>query len=745
MRHLPLPSFRHSLITAAAFTAVTAVMLGAQDHLVLIDVVLAYYALAIVIAFVLGRRAAAVVVVFAPVASVLLLQLTGVDPQFGTGAAFARAAAVLVFGVGALYAMPRWLAGADEFRRLSQMLRERTQTLETLANSAPVAIITVDRDCVITSWNPAAERIYGQREAQTVGRPISDSTTRQMLSLLMDAGASFRQIEARRARTDGRIVDVSVSAAPLRDDGGDVSGAVIVLADVTERKAADEALRRADEFRASVMESTTDAIFAVDLKRRFTLVNRRVCEITGYTQEELLGETPALFITPETNERGLVRFQRVIESAQPEPVHESHIIRKGGAPGTIRVSLTPLMDGGKVAGIVGTAEDVTERKRLEEQFLQSQKLESIGRLAGGVAHDFNNLMTAIIGYAELSLVALDPGDPVAADVKDIRATADRAANLAHQLLAFSRRQMIEPRVVDMNELISGAHTMLRRLIGENIELVTQAAPDLKPVKVDPTQFTQVVVNLVVNARDAMPAGGTLTLATANVELDGLLAAEMPGAAGPYVRLTATDTGAGMTEDVLQHLFEPFFTTKDTGRGTGLGLATCYGVVKQAGGNIFGCNEPGGGSTFAVYLPASAQPVEAAAEGDAPALPGGQETILLAEDERAVHKLASRVLRELGYTVLSAVDGGEALRILEQHGGAIDLLITDVVMPGMNGKELAERVTRQRPSVRVLLTSGYADDELVRHDIASQSVAFLPKPFSPQMLARQVREVLDGAH
>jgi signal transduction histidine kinase len=388
-------------------------------------------------------------------------------------------------------------------------------------------------------------------------------------------------------------------------------------------------------------------------------------------------------------------------------------------------------------------EQIDERMRLEAQLLQAQKMESIGRLAGGIAHDFNNLLTAIVGYAELADAALAPADPVHGDLQAIRDAADRATALTRQLLAFARKQILDSQVLDLNGLILNLDRLLRRLIGEDVELVTLPASDLGYIKADANQIEQVLVNLAVNARDAMPNGGKLTIETANVILDDIFAQQhvsvIPGA---YIMLAVGDTGIGIPPEQQAHVFEPFFTTKESSKGTGLGLATCYGIIKQHGGNIWVYSEVGRGTTFKVYLPrtseaASALPTSQTEE----AARGGHETVLLTEDEEAVRRLTARVLRSLGYTVLEAADGEEALHISGEYGGVIDMLLTDVVLPRFSGLALAEQLLDRRPSVKVLFMSGHTDHTIVHHGVLVSSASFLQKPFSSELLARKIREVL----
>ena len=404
-----------------------------------------------------------------------------------------------------------------------------------------------------------------------------------------------------------------------------------------------------------------------------------------------------------------------------------------------------FVENGHLVRVWGTQRDVSEQRRLEEQFRQSQKMEAVGQLAGGIAHDFNNLLTAILGNTQLLLRDLPAGDVMRGDVEEIRKASERAAALTRQLLAYSRRQMLQPEILDLNVVVGEMDRMLRRLIGEHIALVTVPAPELGRVRADPSQIEQVLVNLVVNARDAMPDGGRLTIETAAVELDEGYAQDHLGAApGAYAMLAVTDTGTGMDANVRAHLFEPFFTTKEVGKGTGLGLATVYGIVKQSGGHISVYTELGRGSSFKVYLPRVHPPPRAAAPAaPRPAATHGSETVLVVEDDPAVLSLSCRALEAEGYTILCASDGTDALRIVERHGGEIHLLLTDVVMPGMSGRELAEQMAARRAGIRILYMSGYPGDAAVHQGALVRGSAFLQKPFSPDGLTRKVRETLDA--
>ena len=399
---------------------------------------------------------------------------------------------------------------------------------------------------------------------------------------------------------------------------------------------------------------------------------------------------------------------------------------------------------GRLVAIEGIARDITERKHLEEQLRQSQKMEAVGRLAGGVAHDFNNLLTAILGYSDLLLRQLSPIDSLRMDVEEIKKAGERATSLTKQLLAFSRKQVLQPRVLELNTAVAEMDNMLQRLIGEDIELITSLDPALGRVKADPGQIEQILLNLAVNARDAMPEGGKLTIETANVDLDQTYArSHVAVRPGPYVMLAITDTGFGMSPDVQARIFEPFFTTKEQGKGTGLGLSTVYGIVKQSGGNIWVYSEPGRGTSFKVYLPRVEEELTRVdTRVPIPEKTQGSETILLVEDEEAIRSLMRSILQEQGYTVLEAGHGPQALQISQTHSGPIHLMLTDVIMPQTSVREFAQKMWKLRPHLKILFASGYSDDAIVHHGVLEEGTNFIQKPFTIAGLTRKVREVLD---
>jgi two-component system cell cycle sensor histidine kinase/response regulator CckA len=484
------------------------------------------------------------------------------------------------------------------------------------------------------------------------------------------------------------------------------------------------------------------AIYVLDHDGRVIVWNPGAERIFGWSEDEALGQP--LQTVPEGDRAG---FQQLLERSRGGEALESVEVRrqrKGNEPVDLLLSTAALRDAeGQIRGTVHLAIDITEQKELEEQFRQAQKLESIGQLAGGVAHDFNNLLTVIMGRSEILLNRLPADSPNRRGVQLIQTTAQRAATLAKQLLAFGRRQVLEHRVLDLNEVVNGVVPMLKRLIGEDIELIVHPGTHLDRVRGDRGQLEQVIMNLVVNARDAMSEGGQITLETDNVVLSEEYARERVGSRpGPHVMLAVTDTGTGMDRATQARIFEPFFTTKELGKGTGLGLATVYGIVKQSGGNIWVYSEPGHGTTFKIYLPRVDDALDTV--GPAAIGPGrGSETILVAEDDDEVRALAREVLEGYGYTILEAARPADALQIAERYAGAINLLLTDVVMPQMSGRQLADRLAALRPEMRVLYVSGYPGEAIVQQGRLDAGTQYLPKPIMPPALAAKVREVLDA--
>jgi PAS domain S-box-containing protein len=550
-------------------------------------------------------------------------------------------------------------------------------------------------------------------------------------------------LEFRWIAKDGHVVWVETRFAIIHDSEGRPIGLRGVTIDITERKWAEEALRQSEERYRLLFARNPHPMWVFDLETlSFLEVNIAAIHHYGYSREEFLAMTIEDIRPPGDVPSLLAHLSKV------PPQHEEAGIwkhrKKDGTIIEVEITAHELTFYGRQAQIV-LAYDVTQRRTFEEQLRQSQKIEGIGQLAGGIAHDFNNLLTAITGYSDLTMRRLTAQDPLRQNIEEIKKAGDRAAALTRQLLAFSRKQVLQPKVLDLNAVVSELEKMLRRLIGEDIGLRTALESELGSIKADPGQIEQIIMNLVVNARDAMPKGGKLTIETKNVYLDEDYAKHhIDVSPGPYVMLAVSDTGTGMDKQTQERIFEPFFTTKEAGKGTGLGLSTVYGIVKQSGGNIWVYSEAGAGTTFEVYFPRvdeGAQEYKRSAEtGEAIQ---GTETILLAEDEEMVRKLARRVLEMYGYRVLEAANGGAAFLICERHKEPIPLLITDVVMPEMSGRELADRLAQLRPEMKVLYISGYTDNAIVHHGVLDEGANFIQKPFPTDALARKVREVLDA--
>lgn len=473
--------------------------------------------------------------------------------------------------------------------------------------------------------------------------------------------------------------------------------------------------------------------------------------VFGYKTSDLLGKPLRELIHPDDRERTLVAFAAICEEPGKTQSFELRLRHHDESWLDVEVVATNLLHEPNVAGIVVNSRNVSERKRAdealrdsEEKLRQSQKMEAVGQLAGGVAHDFNNLLAVIIGYADMLLRRFSPdGDErTIRQVEEIKKAGDRATSLTRQLLAFSRKQVLQPKILDLNVVVNDMDKMLRRLIGENIDMHTKLDANIGMVKADPGQVEQVLMNLVVNARDAMPDGGCLTIETTNIDIDlAFIKSQRPVEPGPYVMIAVSDIGQGMSAEVQAHIFEPFFTTKEKGKGTGLGLSTVYGIAQQSGGSVSVYSEPGHGTSFKIYLPRIAGNLQITETRVEKAAPGGTETVLLVEDEESVRHMAQEILKLNGYRVLDASNGTEAVKVSEQHQGLIDIMVTDVVMPLLGGRQLAEKLALTRPEMRVLYISGYTDDAIVRHGVLDGRASFLEKPFTPDAFARKIREVL----
>ncbi|MDX6668375.1 MAG: hypothetical protein QOK04_1755, partial [Solirubrobacteraceae bacterium] len=599
---------------------------------------------------------------------------------------------------------------------------------------------------------PSGGPARGGRDALALLHPEDrervDETVRAAILEKTTFAVVFRVV-----RPDGEVVVLHVRGKPLLGTDGEVRGLFGTHQDITERMAAEDALRRAEERFRALLDAAPDAIVGVDDRGRIVLANAQVERLTGYSYDELLGEY-AVNLAPATARAEYTRRHRsfFVRGTLDPDEREFFLRRKDGTELPCEVALSTLeSEEGLLA--VAAIRDITERKRaheiearLEARLHQSERLESVGQLAGGIAHDFNNLLAVILSYARFLRDELDEGHPLGDDVKEIEWAAERAADLTHQLLIFSRRDKAEPVPLDLNRIVGDTERLLGRTIGEHVELTTTLSAGPCPVLADPGQIEQVLLNLAVNARDAMPDGGQLSIETECLEFDAAEAKARVGAgAGRYVRLTVSDTGHGMNAEVAARAFEPFFTTKRVGEGTGLGLASVYGIVTQASGHIDLSSEPGVGTTVTVHLPATEVPASAAPDTDgrpdAVPLEGAGETVLLVEDEDAVRDLTRRILAGHGYDVVPADTVRDALHTCEQHDGDIDLLLTDVVMPEMSGPDLAERAASLRPGLRVLFMSGYTSEIVARRGGDNGSVPFLGKPFTTEALLRSVKQAL----
>jgi PAS domain S-box-containing protein len=642
--------------------------------------------------------------------------------------------------------------------RSMNRVRESEQRYRAWFTNMPIGLLRSTPSGQMLDVNPALVELLGYPDRGALlsvdaKALYADAEDRMQFQARLQNEPAVHGCDFDMLRADGSVISVRAHARAIRDATGGIESYEGGIEDITEQRQlararthAEEALRQNLGLLRSVVEGTTDAIFVKDLNGRYLLANAAAAAMIHVAPEALIGRDDTELFPPE--EAGLIAAadRGVVESGETR-VYEEVLAMERGKSQTFLSSKGVFRNrDGQVAGIFGISRDITKFRDLESQLRQSQKMEAVGRLAGGIAHDFNNVLSAIMSNADLLREDLPSGDGAAREeVEEIIHAARRAAGLTRQLLAFSRQQLLEPRVINLNDVVAGVEKMLRRIIGEDVELVTRLAPDLGLIKADPGQLEQVIMNLAVNARDAMPDGGKLTIETAPVDLSESYAAEHAGVApGPYVMLAVSDTGCGMDADTQARMFEPFFTTKEQGKGTGLGLATVHGIVNQSGGFVWVYSELNHGTTFKVYLPhvegiALTRPTPTASVAQSPR---GHETILFVEDEDALRRVGREILVRQGYTILAAAGGAEALATAAEHHGVIDMVATDVVMPGMSGTEVVTGLRALHPRAKVLYMSGYTDDAVVRRGIVAPGMAFLQKPFSAATLARKVREVFD---
>jgi two-component system cell cycle sensor histidine kinase/response regulator CckA len=629
----------------------------------------------------------------------------------------------------------------DERIAECQRVQDALRLIQFCVERASIGIFWIGPDGRIHSVNDQAYKSLGYTREELCRLSVFDiDPTFSPERWVQHRQALYAQgsltFEAVHRRKDGTTFPVEITTNYIEYQGQGYSFSFV--RDITARKRMEQALHLTqfcvDRASVGILRTGPDA--------RILSVNDQACRNLGYTREELLNMYVFDIDPTFSRERwlGHRRDLRARGSNTFETVHR----RKDGTTFPVEITGTYLEFQGEGFSF-SFIRDITERKQLEEQLLQAQKMEAIGRLAGGVAHDFNNMLTVILGYAELIKARLPHDDPLSKDVSEIQKAAGHSRDITRQLLAFSRKQMIAPRLMNLNEVIANTKEALARLIGEDVDLRFHPAPDLWEIRFDPSQVDQILVNLAVNARDAMPGGGALTIETANVRLDESYCRErLDCTPGPYVFLGVSDDGVGMDKETLSHLFEPFFTTKEVGQGMGLGLAPVYGIVKQNGGIINVYSEPGQGTTFKIYFPAVAQKDEIGEKADEPAMAASSGTILLVEDDAMVREMTATMLQAIGYTVHVAETASDALSLCEKGGARIDLLITDVVMPGMSGVELRDRIEAVRPGIKVLFTSGYTSSIIVQRGMLEDRVHFLQKPFSIKHLARKVREALEDS-
>ena len=648
------------------------------------------------------------------------------------------------------------LCHVTTFRDVTERKRaeEEASRMVTVVRDSNDAITIQDVGGKIMAWNHGAELMYGYSEQEAMQMtilqfvPHAKAEEQKDFNRRIFAGEKVSSFETQRLTKDGRLLDVWLVVTKLIDNAGKVIGIASTERDVTERKKAEEELHKLSR----AVEQSPVSIVITDFEGRIEYVNPYFERTTGYTRQEALGQNPRILKSGEEPSGGYRALWEALVSGR-EWRGEFHNKKKSGELFWESASISPVKDdAGRITHFVAVKEDITarrqalaEREQLQAQFLQSQKMEVVGRLAGGVAHDFNNLLTAILGNCSFLLDDLPKDDPKRADVEDIRSAGERAANLTRQLLAFSRKQVMQLKALDLNAVLADMEKLIRRLIGEDVVLQVSPAGDLPLVRADPGQMEQVVMNLAVNARDAMPKGGRLTIETRNVEFSGAqtLAQGFAMPPGRYALLTAGDTGAGMGAETMEHLFEPFFTTKEVGKGTGLGLATIYGIVTQSGGFIDVQSEPGRGATFKIFLPAaSAAFLEGEGEGEGEKkqrqVEKSRRAILLIEDDESVRRMIRRMLNGAGYAVLEA---GTAREALAQSDKEFDLVLTDIVLPDGSGVEAGAKLRKAKPGIEAIYMSGYADNPDIREILSRPENRFLQKPFTAKALLDKVREAL----
>jgi len=633
----------------------------------------------------------------------------------------------------------------------SHELQRNLSLLQGITEGTTDAVFVKNLDGRYLMINTAGARFLGRKVEDVIGKRDAELFVPEVGRAIMkrdgeviDGGETKTYEEFGTA--DGVTRLYLATKGPFRDPGGQVVGLLGICRDITDRKRAEEEVRQSQQKLRTHLEHTPLAVVEWDLEFRVAAWNPSAERIFGYSREEAIGRHGG-FLVPQRFREHVDEVWRQLLEQRGGTRSTNDNLTKDGRTISCEWYNTPLIDdSGRVLGVASLVQDVTERVALEDRLRQSQKMEAIGRLAGGVAHDFNNLLTVILGYTQILAEGVSAGSRLAESTAQIKSAADRAAGITRQLLAFSRKQVLSPRIIDLNDIVLNLDSLLRRLIGEDIEVLTLPASDLGSVKADPGQIEQVIMNLALNARDAMPNGGKLRLETSNMELDGTFAQEhQPIGPGSYVMLAVSDTGLGMTPEVQARIFEPFFTTKEVGKGTGLGLSTVYGIIKQSGGYIWVYSEPGLGTSFKIYFPRVGQTAQLLnTDKHTSNTQRGTETILLVEDDPQLRQLSSSVLAHCGYKMLIATSPEEGLAISKENHAEIRLVITDVVMPTMNGRQLAEQILKISPSIKILYISGYTNNAIAHYGVLEEGIWFLPKPFSLSALVSKVREVLDSS-
>jgi PAS domain S-box-containing protein len=642
------------------------------------------------------------------------------------------------------------LADITERRRAEEELRNSERRFRAVLENMSLIGLMLDREGRVLLANDFLLRLTGWEREEVLGRDWFDTfvpadirgEVRSIFDRTIGTGLFPVHFENEIVTRRGERRMVAWNNSLFSDEQGNIASVTSIGQDITERRTAEFNLRLSEARYRTLVENIPLKVFLKDRESRYVSVNRAYAEELGLAAEAVVGKTDFDLYPPELAEAYLGSDRRVLAGGEVLEYDEEHF--DDGRRHVIHMVKVPVTDSvGKITGVLGAFSDITERLLLEEQLRHSQKMEAVGRLAGGVAHDFNNLLTVIGGYAQIALLNLSAADPLHDNLQEITVAAERASNLTRQLLAFSRRQVLETRALDLNEVVRGMQKMLGRLLGEDIDLAMRLAEHLGRVKADPGQIEQVISNLAVNARDAMPQGGRLEILTGEAELEGPSVLEGSGLkAGRYVTLAVSDEGHGMDAQTQARIFEPFFTTKGLGKGTGLGLSTVFGIVRQSGGDIRVESAPGRGTVFRVFFPQVDEPVSAVVENRGGEIPRGTETVLVIEDDKALRKLAAEMLGTQGYTVLTTKNGEEALALFTERKERVDLVLTDVVMPGGRGPDVLKRLEQVRDGFKSLYMSGYADDSVVQLELLRREANFIQKPFTLEALARKVREALD---